>query len=72
MTTVGYDGTFVGFTFRAPILEQITGLHSGSVAAMLLMYGVSVPAGIFGAKNSPTKKAQLPQCNPFLLEIINE
>jgi len=35
MTAVGYGGTFVAFTFLAPILEQITGLNSGSVAQML-------------------------------------
>jgi DHA1 family inner membrane transport protein len=51
MTAVSYGGTFVAFTFLASILEQITGLNSGSVALMLWVYGVSVAVGnIWGGK----------------------
>lgn len=56
MTAVGYGGTFVAFTFLAPILEQITGLSSGSVALVLLVYGVSVATGnIWGGKLADKK-----------------
>ena len=51
MTAVGYGGTFVAFTFLAPILEQVSGFESGSVAMLLLVYGVSVAIGnIWGGK----------------------
>ncbi len=56
MTAVGYGGTFIAFTFLAPILEQITGLSSGSVALVLLVYGVSVAFGnIWGGKLADKK-----------------
>lgn len=56
MTAVGYGGTFVAFTFLAPILEQVTGLSSGSVALVLLVYGVSVAVGnIWGGKLADKK-----------------
>jgi predicted MFS family arabinose efflux permease len=56
MTAVGYGGTFVAFTFLAPILEQITGLNPGSVALVLLVYGVSVAFGnIWGGKLADKK-----------------
>lgn len=56
MTAVGYGGTFVAFTFLAPILEQITGLNSGSVALVLLVYGISVALGnIWGGKLADKK-----------------
>ncbi|MDI3323286.1 MFS transporter [Pontibacterium granulatum] len=51
MTAVGYGGTFVAFTFLAPILEQVSGFASSSVALLLLVYGVSVAVGnIWGGK----------------------
>lgn len=56
MTAVGYGGTFVAFTFLAPILEQITGLSSGSIALVLLVYGISVAVGnIWGGKLADKK-----------------
>ena len=51
MTAVGYGGTFVAFTFLAPILEQVSGFEASSVAFLLLIYGVSVAFGnIWGGK----------------------
>lgn len=51
MTAVGYGGTFVAFTFLAPILEQVSGFASSSVALLMLVYGVSVAVGnIWGGK----------------------
>ena len=51
MTAVGYGGTFVAFTFLAPILQEISGFSAGAVSLVLLVYGVSVAAGnIWGGK----------------------
>jgi len=45
MTALGYGGTFVAFTFLAPILEQITGFASSAVALILMLYGVAIAIG---------------------------
>ncbi|WP_053980688.1 MFS transporter [Marinagarivorans algicola] len=51
MTAVGYGGTFVAFTYLAPILEQVSGFESSSIGLILLVYGVSVAIGnIWGGK----------------------
>ncbi|HAW93589.1 MULTISPECIES: MFS transporter [unclassified Arsukibacterium] len=51
MTAVGYGGTFVAFTYLAPILEQVSGFASGAIGLIMLVYGVSVAAGnIWGGK----------------------
>lgn len=44
-TAIGYGGTFIPFTFLAPILQKVTGLHPGAVGWVLLVYGVSVAFG---------------------------
>jgi len=45
MTALGYGGTFVAFTFLAPILQEITGFSEESVSLMLVLYGVSIAIG---------------------------
>lgn len=51
MTAVGYGGTFVAFTFLAPILEQVSGFESNSIGLIMLIYGVSVAVGnIWGGR----------------------
>jgi predicted MFS family arabinose efflux permease len=51
MTAVGYGGTFVAFTFLAPILQQVAGIRAGAVSLVLLVYGVSVAVGnLWGGK----------------------
>jgi MFS transporter, DHA1 family, inner membrane transport protein len=51
MTAVGYGGTFVAFTYLAPILQQISGFDAGAISLILLVYGVSVAVGnIWGGK----------------------
>lgn len=51
ITAVGYGGTFIAFTFLAPILQQVSGFQAGSVAGIMLVYGVSVTIGnIWGGK----------------------
>ncbi|MFV0575917.1 MAG: MFS transporter [Vibrio sp.] len=51
MTAVGYGGTFVTFTYLAPILEQVSGFASSTIGLIMLVYGVSVTIGnIWGGK----------------------
>ncbi|OCP36858.1 MFS transporter [Ensifer sp. LC163] len=51
MTTLGYGGTFVAFTFLAPILQEITGFSEGAVSLILVLYGVAIAIGnIAGGK----------------------
>jgi DHA1 family inner membrane transport protein len=51
MTAVGYGGSFIAFTYLAPILERVTGFGSNAVSLVMLVYGVSVAVGnIWGGK----------------------
>ncbi|ABK49819.1 major facilitator superfamily MFS_1 [Shewanella sp. ANA-3] len=51
ITAIGYGGTFVAFTFLAPILQQISGFDASAIGAIMLVYGVSVAIGnIWGGK----------------------
>jgi len=45
MTAVGYGGSFIPFTFLAPILTDVAGLQPGAVGWVMLVYGISVAAG---------------------------
>ncbi|WP_409288087.1 MFS transporter [Peribacillus sp. SCS-37] len=45
ITALGYGGTFVVFTYLSPILQEVTGFSSGSVAAILLIYGAAIAIG---------------------------
>lgn len=44
-TAIGYGGSFIPFTFLAPILQQEAGFEASAVAWVMLVYGVSVAAG---------------------------
>ncbi len=51
MTAVGYGGSFIAFTYLAPILQDIAGFSANSISLILLAYGVSVAVGnIWGGK----------------------
>lgn len=51
MTIVGYGGSFVAFTYLAPMLQQVTGFQAGAVGGVMLAYGLSVAVGnIWGGK----------------------
>ncbi|MBU2892150.1 MFS transporter [Colwellia sp. D2M02] len=51
ITAIGYGGTFIAFTYLTPILNEVSGFDSSSVALILLVYGVSVAVGnIWGGK----------------------
>ncbi|WP_053844041.1 MFS transporter [Paracidovorax avenae] len=44
-TAIGYGGTFIPFTFLAPILTGVSGFSESAVGWVMLVYGVSVAAG---------------------------
>ncbi|AVS87055.1 MFS transporter [Paracidovorax avenae] len=44
-TAIGYGGTFIPFTFLAPILTSVSGFSESAVGWVMLVYGVSVAAG---------------------------
>jgi predicted MFS family arabinose efflux permease len=51
MTTLGYGGSFIAFTYLATILEQVAGFAPASVGLVMLVYGVSVAFGnIWGGR----------------------
>jgi predicted MFS family arabinose efflux permease len=51
MTALGYGGSFIAFTYLAPILQEVSGFSAGSVSLVMLVYGVSVAFGnIWGGK----------------------
>jgi len=45
ITALGYGGTFVVFTYLSPLLQNITGFKEGTVAAILLIYGIAIAIG---------------------------
>ena len=56
ITALGYGGTFVVFTYLSPLLQQITHIKEGTVAIILLVYGVAIAIGnIIGGKISNKK-----------------
>ena len=51
ITTLGYGGSFIAFTYLAPILQEVAGFAPSSVGLVMLAYGVSVAAGnIWGGR----------------------
>jgi MFS transporter, DHA1 family, inner membrane transport protein len=55
-TAIGYGGTFIPFTFLAPLLQDVAGFSAASVGAVMLVYGVSVAVGnIWGGKLADRK-----------------
>ncbi len=53
ITALGYGGTFVVFTFLSPLLQDITGFKEGTVAIILLAYGIAIAIGnMIGGKLS--------------------
>ncbi|WP_134683785.1 MFS transporter [Brevibacillus migulae] len=56
ITALGYGGTFVVFTYLSPLLQEITGFGQGTVAVILLVYGIAIAIGnIVGGKVSNQK-----------------
>lgn len=45
-TAIGYGGSFIPFTFLAPILTDVSGFSAGAVGWVMLVYGVSVAVAV--------------------------
>lgn len=53
ITALGYGGTFVVFTYLSPLLQDITRFKEGTVAVILLAYGITIAIGnMLGGKLS--------------------
>ncbi|WP_369596207.1 MFS transporter [Bacillus subtilis] len=53
ITALGYGGTFVVFTYLSPLLQEVTGYKAGTVAVILLGYGIAIAIGnMIGGKLS--------------------
>ncbi|MCB4339560.1 MFS transporter [Bacillus subtilis] len=53
ITALGYGGTFVVFTYLSPLLQEVTGFKAGTVAVILLGYGIAFAIGnMIGGKLS--------------------
>ncbi|MEC1529431.1 MFS transporter [Bacillus spizizenii] len=53
ITALGYGGTFVVFTYLSPLLQEVTGFNAGTVAVILLVYGIAIAIGnMIGGKLS--------------------
>jgi predicted MFS family arabinose efflux permease len=45
ITALGYGGTFVAFTYLAPILQNITGFAPEATSILMLVYGLAIAIG---------------------------
>ncbi|MEO4005215.1 MFS transporter [Flavobacterium sp. CAU 1735] len=51
ITALGYGGTFVSFTYMAPLLESISGFSADATSLLLLIYGIAIALGnVIGGK----------------------
>jgi predicted MFS family arabinose efflux permease len=59
ITALGYGGTFVVFTYLSPLLQEVTGFKEGTVALILLVYGIAIAIGnMIGGKLSNRNPAK--------------
>jgi MFS transporter, DHA1 family, inner membrane transport protein len=59
ITSLGYGGTFIAFTYLAPILQDVSGFAPSSVGLVMLVYGVSVAAGNIWGGNLADRKGPI-------------
>lgn len=59
-TAIGYGGSFIPFTFLAPILQQVSGFSASAVGWVMLVYGVSVAAGNLWGGRLADRKGPIP------------
>ncbi|GAB3655725.1 MFS transporter [Echinicola sediminis] len=70
ITALGYGGTFVTFTYLAPLLEEVTGFSADMTSLLLLVYGIAIALGnIIGGKVS-NKKPGKALMSMFLLQAL--
>lgn len=70
ITALGYGGTFVTFTYLAPLLEGVTGFSASMTSLLLLVYGIAIAIGnIVGGKVS-NKRPSKALMVMFILQAI--
>lgn len=56
MTALGYGGSFIAFTYLAPMLEQVSGFKASATGVLMLVYGISVAVGnVWGGRLADRK-----------------
>jgi predicted MFS family arabinose efflux permease len=70
ITALGYGGTFVVFTYLSPLLQNITGFKPGTVAAILLVYGVAIAIGNFIGGKAANRKPLIALFYMFIVQAI--
>ncbi len=70
ITALGYGGTFVAFTYLAPLLEEVTGLDPSLVSVILLLYGLAVAIGNTIGGKASNKNPLKALFNMFILQAI--
>lgn len=56
MTALGYGGSFIAFTYLAPMLEQVSGFKASATGVLMLIYGISVAVGnVWGGRLADRK-----------------
>lgn len=70
ITALGYGGTFVTFTYLAPLLEEVTGFSASMTSLLLLVYGIAIAIGnIVGGKVS-NKRPSKALMVMFILQAV--
>ncbi len=70
ITALGYGGTFVVFTYLSPLLHEITGFKEGTVAGILLLYGVAIAIGNMIGGRLSNKKPLIALFYMFIAQAI--
>lgn len=70
MTALGYGGTFVAFTFLAPILQEITGFSEQSVSLILVLYGIAIAIGNIAGGRIANHNPVMALTGLFILQAI--
>ncbi|MBP1930889.1 MFS transporter [Ammoniphilus resinae] len=70
ITSLGYGGTFVVFTYLSPLLQKITGFNEEMVAVILLVYGVAIAIGNVLGGRAANRKPLVALFYMFILQAI--
>lgn len=70
ITALGYGGTFVTFTYLAPLLEEVTGFSASMTSLLLLVYGIAIAIGNIVGGNVSNKKPSKALMVMFILQAV--
>ncbi|MEK4027499.1 MFS transporter [Pseudobacillus sp. FSL P4-0506] len=70
ITALGYGGTFVVFTYLSPMLQEITGYKEGTVAVILLVYGIAIAIGNMTGGKLSNRKPILALFYMFIVQAV--